>query len=67
MSTNISNVVSVLLLKEPQLADRANVNVVGLFTSEQTKLNSFNTWETQSSKNSKLGLWIKESERKIET
>lgn len=42
---NISNVVSVLLLKEPQLAQRANVNVVSVFTSELGKLNSNNRTE----------------------
>lgn len=42
---NISNVVSVLLLKDPQLANRANVNTVAVFTSELGKLSTANRSE----------------------
>ena len=42
---NISNIVSVLLLKDPQLANRANVNTVAVFTSEQGKLSTANRSE----------------------
>jgi len=42
---NISNVVSVLLLKDPQLANRANVNTIAVFTSEQGKLSTSNRSE----------------------
>ena len=46
MNANISNVVSVLLLSEPQLAQRANVNTIAVFTSELGILNSANRTET---------------------
>ena len=42
---NISNVVSVLLLKDPALASRANVNTVAVFTSELGKLSTANRSE----------------------
>jgi hypothetical protein len=42
---NISNVVQVQLLKEPQLAQRANVNTIAVFTSELGKLSSANRTE----------------------
>lgn len=45
MSANISNVVTVQLLKEPQLAQRANVNTMAIFTSQLGKLSSANRTE----------------------
>ena len=47
MSTNanISNVINVSLLKEPTLAQRANVNAVACFTSQQGKLSTANRTE----------------------
>jgi len=45
MKANISNVVSVLLLSEPQLAQRANVNTIAVFTSELGILTSANRTE----------------------
>lgn len=45
MSANISNVITVQLLAEPTLAQRANVNTVAVFTSELGKLNTANRTE----------------------
>jgi len=42
---NISNVVQVQLLREPQLAQRANVNTIAVFTSELGILTSANRTE----------------------
>jgi len=45
MDVNISNVITVQLLAEPKLAQRANVNTVAVFTSELGKLTSANRTE----------------------
>lgn len=45
MDANISNVIQVQLLKEPQLAQRANVNTIAVFTSQLGKLSTANRTE----------------------